>query len=83
MLFPPDAADGLEQLVAGAVDDIGFGQVSSGVDFSDRFTFNAILVYYSIYDSTGTTELATNAFGLYILNNAIETSDSERIYYFP
>lgn len=65
------------------IDDIGFGNVSSGVDFFDRFGFNAILVYYSIYDSTGTNVLSTNAFGVYILDNAIETSNEPGVYYFP
>lgn len=65
------------------IDDIGFGNVNSGADFFDRFLFNAILVYYSIYDSTGVNVLSTNAFGIYILDNAIEMSNSQGTYYFP
>ena len=64
-------------------DDIGFGNVNSGADFFDRFLFNAILVYYSVYDSTGKNVISTNAFGIYILDNAVEMSSDEGTYYFP
>ena len=40
----------------------------------DTFEFNAALIYYSIYDSTGKNILATNAYGLLLFNNASLTS---------
>lgn len=38
----------------------------------DNFEFNAALIYYSIYDSTGKNILATNAYGLLLFNNTEE-----------
>lgn len=38
----------------------------------DTFEFNAALIYYSIYDSTGKNILATNAYGLLLFNNTEE-----------
>ena len=67
-------------------DDIGMGKVSrNGVQLDDMsdFRFNAILVYYSIYDSNKTKRLSTNAYGVYILDGAIESSDISRVFYFP
>ena len=54
----------------------------SGIDSDESFDyhFNAILLYYSIYDSTGVNILATNAYGILLLNNA--TPDGEG-YKFP
>lgn len=46
-------------------------------DIDSSFKFNAILLYYSIYDSTGKTILATNAYGLLLVNNAAETNDDK------
>lgn len=45
---------------------------------NNDFEFNSILIYYSIYDSTGKNILATNAYGILILNNAEEESDTYR-----
>lgn len=67
-------------------DDIGIGNTSNSEidqEMYDDFRFNAILVYYSIYDSDKTKRLATNAYGLYILDGAIESSDIEGVFYFP
>ena len=36
----------------------------------DKYNFNAVLVYYSIYDSTGKNVLATNAYGILLLDNS-------------
>jgi len=48
------------------------------------FTFNAILVYYSVYDSTGKTLLSTNPYGVYILDNATSRVESGIVTYkFP
>lgn len=62
-------------------DDIGMGKVPDGSSYSD-FTFNAILVYYSVYNSDKTKRLATNAYGLYVLDNAV-SSTSDESFYFP
>lgn len=68
-------------------DKIGFGDVIDPVTLSTAntsfgdFSFNSILVYYSIYDSTGMNILATNAYGIYILDSAID--DIEEKYSFP
>lgn len=62
-------------------DDIGFGNVPDASTNGD-FLFNAILVYYSIYDPSGTNLLATNAYGVYILDNAVVDSSTMK-YEFP
>lgn len=71
-------------------DDIG--QECLGIELENQvsaYTFNAILVYYSIYDSTGKNILATNAYGLLLLDSAvphenIDTIDSgENYFIFP
>ena len=41
----------------------------------NSYEFNAILVYYSIYDTNGNT-LATNAYGILLLNNAVASGSS-------
>lgn len=55
-----------------------------------NFSFNAILVYYSLYDPALNRVLATNAFGLYLLDNVTlvnqTTSDvtsNSTLYRFP
>ncbi len=55
-------------------DDIAMGDSSifRPEDVTGNFFFNAILVYYSIYDSTGKNILATNAYGLLLLDSAEE-----------
>ena len=56
-------------------------------DVETSYTFNSILVYYSIYDSTGKNVLATNAYGLLVLDSAVPndyTEDEEvSTYKFP
>lgn len=56
-------------------------------DVETSYTFNSILVYYSIYDSTGKNILATNAYGLLVLDSAVPndyTEDEEvSTYKFP
>lgn len=49
---------------------------------AEAFEFNAVLVYYSIYDSTGKNILATNAYGLLLLNNSEPTYDSSESFKF-
>ena len=66
-------------------DDIGMGKTSN-LDVDNKygdFKFNAILVYYSIYDANKIKRLATNAYGLYILDGAMESSESTGTFYFP
>ena len=46
---------------------------------SDEFDFNAALIYYSIYDSTGKNILATNAYGLLLFNNSEPVNASEEL----
>lgn len=65
-------------------DALGFGEHISD-DFTDTYTFNAILVYYSIYDKNGNSILATNLYGIYILDKSqkyIDINNSTR-YEFP
>jgi hypothetical protein len=71
-------------------DDMGIECI--GLDKGDNtssYKFNAILVYYSIYDSTRKNILATNLYGILILNSAvpyqdINTIDLDGTYYiFP
>ena len=67
-------------------DDIGIGNTKNDEiekEMYDDFRFNAILVYYSIYDANKTKRLATNAYGLYILDGAIESSEIAGTFYFP
>lgn len=56
-------------------------------DVDESYTFNAILVYYSIYDSTGKNILATNAYGVLLLDSAVpaEYDENEDVshYKFP
>lgn len=66
-------------------DEIGFGNVERNGSIvaessTKNFNFNAILVYYSVYDTSGKTLLSTNAFGLYILGNSSKSGD---LYLFP
>jgi hypothetical protein len=66
-------------------DDIGMSSTSN-IDIDneyDDFRFNAILVYYSIYDANKTKRLSTNAYGIYILDGAIESSEITGMFYFP
>lgn len=48
-------------------------------DVDSSFKFNAILLYYSIYDSTGKTILATNAYGLLLVNNSVAVDNGFKI----
>ena len=51
-----------------------FDDLAINSELGDEFSFNAILVYYSIYDTNTNAVLATNAFGLYILDESIKTT---------
>lgn len=54
-------------------DSLTYDDLATRTTYSPRsdFKFNAILVYYSIYNSLGTV-LSTNAYGILILNNAVD-----------
>lgn len=56
-------------------DDLAIKGAGLNSDESFDYQFNAILLYYSIYDSTGVNILATNAYGLLILNNSTADGD--------
>lgn len=62
-------------------DDIATGKVDA--DINNDYSFNAVLVYYSIYNSDKTKRLATNAYGLYILDTSLEEKIDSKIFHFP
>lgn len=51
-------------------DDLAIDSSKYGGYATDSFDFNAALIYYSVYDSTGKNILATNAYGLLIFDTA-------------
>lgn len=53
-------------------DDLGFGIENDNQP--TEFSFNAILVYYSIFDANNNNILATNLYGIYIIEKAIEVT---------
>lgn len=55
--------------------------LDASLDSSSYYEFNSVLVYYSIYDSTGKNIIATNAYGLLVLDNA--STEGENKYKFP
>jgi hypothetical protein len=55
-------------------DTLGFGEHTS-LNFPDNYSFNAILVYYSVYDASGNNILATNAYGIYLLDKSVRVDD--------
>lgn len=55
-------------------DDIATGKVDDIIN--NDYSFNAVLVYYSIYNSDKTKRLATNAYGIYILDTSLREDDS-------
>lgn len=69
---------GIESLTYDDIAINGYGLVDDVKDAP--YTFNAILLYYSIYDSTTKNILATNAYGLMILDSA--TNDGDK-FVFP
>lgn len=56
-------------------DDLAIKGLGYDSDETFDYQFNAILLYYSIYDSTGVNILATNAYGILILNNSTADGD--------
>lgn len=62
-------------------DDLAMQGYGLKEDESGAYSFNAILLYYSIYDSTTKNVLATNAYGLMVLESAVTGVDGK--YKFP
>ena len=60
-------------------DDLGFGENNNYNQSS--YTFNAVLVYYSIFDDNNNESLATNLYGIYIIDKATKIDDNT--YSFP
>lgn len=64
-------------------DDLAINELGIDSDKTDQpYEFNAILLYYSIYDSTNKNILATNAYGIMLLESAVEDNISGK-YKFP
>ena len=64
-------------------DDLAINELGIDSDKIDQpYEFNAILLYYSIYDSTNKNILATNAYGIMLLESAVEDNISSK-YKFP
>ena len=61
-----------------AIDSSNYG----GLD-TESFDFNAALIYYSIYDSTGKNILATNAYGLLVFDTATNRTNDEMYEFEP
>ena len=77
VVFDVDSLADYYDVTSLTYDDIAMGKVNGGsgtAKNTTEYSFNAILVYYSIYNSDKTKRLATNAYGVYILDNSIEYS---------
>lgn len=55
-------------------DSLAFGE-NLKINVQDNYSFNAILVYYSIYDANKKNIISTNAYGIYILDKSYSISD--------
>ncbi len=64
-------------------DDLAIDSSKYGGYDTETFDFNAALIYYSIYDSTGKNILATNAYGLLIFDTADNRIDDEKYEFEP
>ncbi len=58
-------------------DDLAIDTSLYGGFENESFDFNAALIYYSVYDSTGKNILATNAYGLLLFDNAIRGNSED------
>ena len=60
-------------------DDLGFGSTIENVHNRENapstYNFNAVLVYYSIFDANGNDVLSTNLYGIYVIDRAMDDSD--------
>ena len=59
-----------------SMDDLAIGVDKLGIKPVAEYTFNTVLVYYSIYDSASNNILATNLFGVLFLDAPNGTSGS-------
>lgn len=50
--------------------------IAADSSFDNTYAFNAILIYYSIFDTNGINVLATNAYGLLVLNKSIQSGNN-------
>jgi hypothetical protein len=63
-------------------DDIAIDTSTYGGFQNESFDFNAALIYYSVYDSTGKNILATNAYGLLLFDNALREEQDDGSFMF-
>lgn len=63
-------------------DDIAIDTSTYGGFQNESFDFNAALIYYSVYDSTGKNILATNAYGLLLFDNALREEQDDGSFKF-
>lgn len=61
-------------------DDIAIDTSTYGGSQIDTFDFNAALIFYSVYDSTGKNILATNAYGLLLFDEAGRQEDDSFMF---
>ena len=64
-------------------DDLGFGTSIENTYNRENspscFNFNAVLVYYSIFDANNNDVLSTNLYGIYVIDKSQEDNDSTNI----
>ena len=63
-------------------DDIAINTEKYGGHTEETFNFNAALIFYSVYDSTGKNILATNAYGLLLFDNSDKRDPDSDLYKF-
>ena len=64
-------------------DDLAIDSSKYGGYDTTTFDFNAALIYYSVYDSTGKNILATNAYGLLVFDTADNRTDNTGFKFEP
>ncbi|MFW6377180.1 MAG: hypothetical protein ACOCZ5_00905 [bacterium] len=55
-------------------DTLTYDKIATEYSINDDFEFNAALIYYSVYNSTGETRLSTNLLGIYFLDAPVGNS---------
>lgn len=75
---------GKEDLIIDSYDDINI-DVENNLNVDQEFQFNAILLYYSVYDQDDLvkTPYATNLFGIIFLDGARFKKDESTTFYIP
>ena len=58
--------------------DVTFDDINTNSDYvvDSEFQFNAVLLYYSVYDSELKTPLSTNLFGILFLDSPVYSSNN-------